>query len=346
MSANVLKMDRELTERQQSVLGMIVTEYVATATPVGSDTLVRKYCPGVSAATVRHEMGNLAAAGFVYLPHTSAGRVPSDEGYRYYVRHLMHPAELSAEERCTIGHLFHQVESDLGQWLQLAASVLAQATGNAAIVTLPRARRSPFRHLELIATQECAALVVALLGEGTLHQQLLTQPQPLRQEELDQVTRHLNRALRGMLAAEIQAWDGAETALERVVQDCLIDLMRRADQQSLPDVRYAGVSSLLAEPEFARGDAAQEILRAFEQPPLAVELADAMLENPGVRIMIGDEAPWPALRRCAVVGTRYGNGRGGALAVIGPTRMRYDRVIATIQYVGEVMTDLWAELCG
>lgn len=340
-------MDHLLTERQQSVLGMIVSEYVATATPVGSDTIVRKYCPGISAATVRNEMMTLATAGYVYLPHTSAGRVPSDEGYRYYVRHLMHPTELSPDERRMIDHLFHQIERDLGQWMQLAATVLAQSTGNASIVTLPRARGRQLRHLQLIATQECAGLVVALLGEGTLHQQLLVQPQPLRQEDLDRVARRLNGELHGFLAMDVQRWAGAESPLERAVQDCLSDLMRRADRQAVPGVSHAGVSSLLAQPEFARSDKAQEILRAFEQPSLAVELADAVLENPGVRVMIGDEVPWPVLRECAVVGARYGTDRGGgAMAVIGPTRMRYDRVIATIQYLGEVMTDLWAELCG
>jgi heat-inducible transcriptional repressor len=340
-------MDNELTERQRAVLAMIVSEYVTTAAPVGSDTIVRKYCPGVSAATVRNEMVTLAAAGYVYLPHTSAGRVPSAEGYRYYVRHLMQPAELSPDERFTIDHLFHQIERDLGLWMQLAATVLTQLTGNAAIVTLPRVRRSQLRHLQLIVTQERAALVVALLGEGTLHQKLLVQSEPLRQEELDRIAQRLNAVLRGFSADEIEGWAGAETSLERAVRDCLVDLMRRADQQAVPGVWYAGISSLLAQPEFSHGDKAQEILRAFEQPHLAVELADAMLEHPGVRVMIGDEVPWPILRECAIVGTRYGTGGSrGALAVIGPTRMRYERVIATIQYLGDVMTDLWAELCG
>lgn len=340
-------MDHELTERQQAVLGMIVSEYVATAAPVGSDTIVRKYCPGVSAATVRNDMVSLASAGYVYLPHTSAGRVPSDEGYRYYVRHLMQPTELSPDERCTIDHLFHQIERDLGQWMQLAATVLAQRTGNASIVTLPRVRQSRLRHLQLIATQDRSALVVALLGEGTLHQQLLVQQQPLRQEELDEVARRLNAALRGLSGSDVERWSGASTPLERAVRDCLVDLLCRADRQALPGVWHAGVSSLIAQPEFARGEKAQEVLRAFEQPYLAVELADALLEHPGVRVMIGDEIPWPILRGCAIIATRYGTDRGGgALAVIGPTRMRYDRAIATIQYVGEVVTELWAELHG
>ena len=340
-------MDRELTERQQAVLGMIVSEYVATATPVGSDTIVRKYCPGVSAATVRNDMVTLASAGYVYLPHTSAGRVPSDEGYRYYVRHLMQPTDLTPEERRMIDHLFHQIERDLGQWMQLAASVLAQFTGHASIVTLPVVRQSRLRHLDLIATQDRSAIVLALLGEGTVHQQLLIQSEPLTQAELDEVARRLTVALRGRTADEIAAWDEVRSPLDRVVRDCLVDLMRKADRQAVPGVWHAGVSSLLAQPEFVRSEKAKEILSAFEQPSLAVELADAMLEHPGVRVMIGDEIPWSVLRDCAVVGTRYGTGTsGGAIALIGPTRMRYDRAIAIIHYLGEVMTNLWAELCG
>ncbi|HLG51361.1 MAG TPA: heat-inducible transcriptional repressor HrcA [Chloroflexota bacterium] len=340
-------MDRELTERQQAVLRMIVAEYVATAVPVGSGTIVRKYAPGVSPATVRNDMVTLASAGYVYHPHTSAGRIPSDKGYQYYVRHLMQPGELSADEKRMIVHLFHQIERDLGQWVQLAATLLAQMTGNAALVTAPRVARAELQHLELIATQERSALLIALLGEGMLHQQLLVHSEPLRQEELDQIVRRFNQTLRGRAAEEIAEWDGARTDLERAVRDCLAELMMRVDRQAVPRVWQAGLSLLLAQPEFASREKAQEITRAFEQPTLAVEVADALIEYPGVRVMIGDEVRWSVLRGCAVVGARYGaDRRWGAIAVVGPTRMRYDRAIATIQYVSEVMTDLWAKLCG
>lgn len=339
-------MGQTLTERQQAVLGMIVSEYVTTAMPVGSDTVVKKYCPGVSPATIRHDMGVLASAGYVYHPHPSAGRVPTAKGYRYYVHHLMHPVDLGSDERCTIDHLFHQVERDLDQWMHLSAAVLAQLTGNAAFVTLPVVRRSRFRHLDLIATQDHSAVLVALLQEGTVHQHLVVHPDPLEQEQLDHVARWLNAELRGMPLLDVEKWSSARSSLERSVRDSLASVMRRVDQQAVPGVWYEGVSSLLAQPEFVRSEKAQEVLRAFEQRQILGDIAEAVLEYPGVRVLIGDEVPWQAFRECSIVATRYGSvGSEGVVAVVGPTRMRYDRVIATIQYLGGVMTDLWAELC-
>src|SRR5437879_4034638 len=149
-------MDRQLGERQQAVLAMIVCDYIETKTPVGSDAIVRRHCPGVSPATVRNDMAALAAAGFVCNTHTSSGRIPTDEGYRYFVRQLMRPAELSPAERRMIDHQFHQIERDHDQWVQLSATVLANLTGNAAFVTVPSVRQSQLRHLDLIATQDHA----------------------------------------------------------------------------------------------------------------------------------------------------------------------------------------------
>ncbi len=340
------RMDFKITERQQALLRMIVAEYIATAAPVGSDTIVRKYYPGVSPATVRHDMNVLAAAGYVYHPHPSAGRVPSDEGYRYYVRHLMQPVEIPLAEQRRIGHLFHQVERDSDQWMQLAARVLAQVTGYAAVVTLPLVRRSRLRHLDLIATQDHAAVLVAMFQEGTVHRNLVVQSERLDQRQLDAVAQHLNRELCGMPAADIQCWERAQTPLESSVRDTLTNLMKRVDQQAVPGVWYDGISSLLAEPEFARGEKAQEVVRTFEQRQFAAELAEAVLEQAGVRVMIGDEVPWPSLRECAIVATSYGRGGvGGAIGVVGPTRLRYEQVIASVQYLSALITDLWAELC-
>jgi len=340
-------MEQLLSDRQQAVLALIVREHVTLKMPVGSGTIVRKYGPGVSPATVRHEMVSLANHGFVISTHASSGRVPTDQGYRYYVRHLMRPVDLSADERRMINHQFHQIERDLDQWSQLAATVLAQVTGYASFVTLPLVRRSRIRHVDLVATQDRAAMLIALLREGTLHRQLLALPGAFAQERLDEVARRLTQELRGKRAEEITGWSGARDPLETVVRDNLAALLGRVDQQSAADVRYDGISSLLAQPEFSRGEKAGDILRAFEQRQTLVEIADVVRDHHGVQVLIGDENPSSVLRECATVASRYGNdGTAGVIGVIGPTRMRYDRVIATLQYVGSLLTELWADLGG
>jgi heat-inducible transcriptional repressor len=339
-------MERVLGERQHALLAAIVSDYVETKTPVGSDAIVRRHCPGVSPATIRNDMVALASAGFVCSTHTSSGRVPTNAGYGYFVRHLMRPADLTVAERRLIDHQFHQIERDHDQWLQLAATVLAHYTGIAAFVTLPSGPRARLRHLDLIATHEFAALLVAFCDGGTLHQQLVGLPQRTTQEELESISRHATRQLRDATADEVERWDAADSLVLAAVRDSLASLMRRIDQQAAGGVWYEGLSMLLAEPEFARHDRAQEVLRCFEQRRALVEVAEAIKDHDGVQVFIGEENPFPGLADCAMVTTRYGRDRAaGVIGVLGPTRMRYDRVIAVVHYLAGVMTELWAELC-
>jgi heat-inducible transcriptional repressor len=341
----VIDLQNDLSERQQVVLAAIVREYDELKSPIGSDALVRKYLPGVSAATVRNDMMTLAASGYICSTHPSSGRIPTQLGYRYYVHNLMRPAEIASAERRMIDHQFHQIESDLDQWTRLAATVLAQTTGNASFVTTPFSRPSRLRHLDLIATKNRSALVVVLLQEGTLHQQLLALAEVVDQDRLDLVSHRLGWALRGADADEVQAWVAAESPLELAVRDCVVELMRRVDRKTTREVWFDGVSSLLGEPEFARGERAQELVRSFERRQSLVEIAEAVKDREGIQVQIGDENPTPVFRDCAVVSTRYGSGNAaGVIGVVGPTRLRYERVIAILQYLGELMTRLWAEL--
>jgi heat-inducible transcriptional repressor len=341
----VIQIETSLSDRQQVLLATIVREYDEQKSPVGSDAIVRKYLPGVSPATVRNDMASLAAAGYVCSPHTSSGRIPTQQGYRYYVRHLMRPVEILADERRMIDHQFHQIESDLDQWMRLAATVLAQTTGSASFVTTPLSRRSKLRHIDLIATRNHSALVVALLQEGTLHQQLLVRSEAVEQDQLDRAAGRLTHELRGAVAADVQSWANAESSLDIAVRDSLLELMRRVDQETRREVWYDGVSWLLTEPEFARIERAQEILRTFEQRRILVEIAETTKDRDGVQILIGAENSSPVFRECSVVSTRYGgNSAAGVIGVVGPTRMPYERVIAILQYLGGLMTGLWAEL--
>jgi heat-inducible transcriptional repressor len=198
----------------------------------------------------------------------------------------------------------------------------------------------------MIATQDFAALLVALFQGGALHQQIVALPEAAQQEALDGVARRVTRELRDATADDIEGWIGLNSPIESTVRDSLASLMRRIDQQAAGDVWYEGMSLLLAEPEFARNERAQEILRCFEQRRVLVEIAETIKDHDGVQVFIGEENPLSGLRDCAVVAARYGTGNAaGVIGIVGPTRMRYDRVIAIVQYLAGLMTDLWAELC-
>src|SRR5688572_20378409 len=173
-----------LTDRRSALLNTIVEEYVDTAVPVGSQYIVRKHGMPVSSATVRLEMARLEDEGYISQPHTSAGRVPSDKGYRYYVESLMAEEALPLEELETIRHQFHQAERAMEQWFQLAAAVLAHSVSNFAVVTSPRSRVTRLRHVQMVPMQEITALCVVVLNEARIRQQVVTFREPVAPQSL------------------------------------------------------------------------------------------------------------------------------------------------------------------
>ena len=182
----------ELTDRQKEILRHIVGEYVRTAAPVSSEAIARRQGLAVSSATVRNEMAVLEESGYVSHPHTSAGRVPTDLGYRYFVQYLLGRSELEPGERKEIQDELQRVELNQDQWLPMAATLLARSVQSAAVVTPPKATRSRLKHFELIAVQDHLALLVMVLQEGTIKQQFITFAQPTGQDELSRVAGRLN----------------------------------------------------------------------------------------------------------------------------------------------------------
>src|SRR5579883_2528097 len=194
-----------LTERRAQVLRLIVSDYIESATPVGSEQIVKRHRLELSSATIRNEMARLEEDGYISHPHTSAGRVPSDRGYRYYVEALMEEPTVSTEEQRKILHQFHQSAVEMSEWLQLAASVLAQSIQNLAVVSAPRSSLARLKHLELVSLHEHTALLVVVLQEVKVRQQVLTLADAVTQEDLSRVSRRLNSLLGGLSAIEIRA---------------------------------------------------------------------------------------------------------------------------------------------
>ena len=223
----------ELTSRQQLILGLVIREYVASETeaedgsrrvqPIGSKMLVERYNLDLSPATIRNELAKLEDQGYLMHPHTSAGRVPTDSGYRYFVETLMGDTDLPPEERYTIAHQFHQARFDLEQWMKLAASVLARTSGSAAIITPPRAAEAHLKHMQLISTQGRLVLLILVLMDGAIKQEMLTLADPLPQTELDAVSSRLNALFNNRTADEIKKRLAEFSALENDVLERVID---------------------------------------------------------------------------------------------------------------------------
>ncbi|NLF77845.1 MAG: heat-inducible transcription repressor HrcA [Chloroflexi bacterium] len=337
----------ELSERQELILSLLVREHIRDAQPVGSKRLVEQFNLGVSSATVRNEMAVLEEYGLIYAPHTSAGRVPTPQGYRYFVRRLLTGGDLSAYERRKIAQTFRQAPADPEEWMRLAAMILSRTSQTAALVTAPRAIENHFKHVELISTQGRMVLMVLVLQGGSVHQQVLTLAEPVTQPVLSQTAAVINRVCSGQTAEQMRA--RARTLpdeLSRDVCEVVADAMAQADQQGTHDVYRYGLSESLAT---FNDDAAQQVVRVMEEQSLLDGILRETLsgDRSDVRVVVAGEGRWEDLSHLSMVLGRYGTPRArGALGVLGPTRMRYGRAISTVRYVANLMTGMLDDIYG
>jgi heat-inducible transcriptional repressor len=351
-------MAAEMTERRRLLLKLVIQEHIEHPEPggVGSDTLVRKYGLSHSSATVRNELAALEELGFLTHWHTSAGRVPTDAGYRYFVENLMDRTPLSPTEQRTIRHQFYQVRTELDQWIQLAGAVLARTAQNVSVVTAPRAYQSRFKHLELISIHDTMVLLVLVLHDGTVRQQTLTIDQIRSQEELSRSAERINDRCYGAPVAQVEALLEAERQaetvtfddLEQQVLELIVKAMRQLDEQFNEQIHSDGLIEILSQPEFMQIARVRQVLELLQSGKGVSPLIPQALAHDGVQVVIGGEHGDNDMREYSVVLSRYGiTGEvAGVVGVIGPTRMAYPRTISTVRYISTVMSDLLSAIYG
>jgi heat-inducible transcriptional repressor len=338
----------DLTDRQKLVLTLVIHEHIDTAQPVGSVRLVEKYGLDLSSATVRNELASLTEAGFLRQPHTSAGRVPTEEGYRYFVGELMGQTDLPPTTKRLISHQFFQVGLEVDRWMRLAASVLAHQSQAASLVTAPQPERLIFKHLELIATHGRQVLMVAVFSGGEVRQQMLVLAEPVAQDKLSATANQLNSLCKGKHIDEILSLMTHLDALGKDVFKLIQVDMQRSTKLLTGEVYRDGLTNVLAEPEFAETEAARKALRVLEERSLLEDLLSRTILNTGVggvQVLIGGEGTWEELRDFSMVLARYGDPRlaTGTVGVLGPIRMPYGHTISTVRYVARLLSDLVVE---
>lgn len=330
-----------LTERQEMVLSLIVREYTRNPQPVASKALVEQFNLGISSATVRNEMSALEQYGLIYAPHTSAGRVPTKLGYRYFVNRLLNADELPSLERRRIAREFQRAPQSVEEWMRLAASVLSRTSQYAALVTLPRAAENHFRHLELISTQGRLVLLVLVLQGGSVHQQVLTLADVVQQDTLSRLAQIINETCAGLTAEQVRSKTRSMSdTLAREVGDLVADAMIQTNQQSARDVVRYGLSESLYT---LTDDEAQQAVRVLEEQSVLSGILREMMgpDQPDVRVVVAGEERWNDLSHLSMVLARYGTPSArGALGVLGPTRMRYGRAISAVRYVASLMSGM------
>ncbi|HSG25727.1 MAG TPA: heat-inducible transcriptional repressor HrcA [Anaerolineales bacterium] len=338
--------DSVLTERQKLILSLIVQEYVEKGKPISSTRLVEDYNLDMSSATVRNEMVVLEEFSYLRKTHDTAGREPTEDAYRFFVRDLMQRPELPTSLRHTISHQFYQARYDTSQWMRLAASVLAHQSNAASIVTAPQSDQPRFKHLQLISTTGRQVLMVLVMVGGRVSQQMLVLGEPVTQDQLTQTAEQLNSLLYGKSTRDLAATPASELdALSRDMYKLVLDELRRSDSALTGEVYHDGWTNMLAEPGFDEVESARRALRVLEERPRLENLLSQTVMNTevgGVQVLIGGEGNWEELSHSSLVLARYGVPElaTGILGVLGPIRMSYGHTISTVNFVAGLLSNL------
>jgi heat-inducible transcriptional repressor len=327
-----------LDSRKQQILKAVVADYTRTGVPVGSNALAA-HLVAWSSATIRNELASLVDVGYLIQPHTSAGRVPSDRGYRYYVDFLMQEEPVPATIRRQLDPFFTALPVGLEETLELAARALALVTDAVSMVTGPRTLGARVKHLDLVSLEPRHALLMLVLEGNLIRQQPVPLSRPADQVELSLLSQRLNDDLTGLAAGEIAALGlGAREAagsLRAELVDAVVSFMAAVDERQDTLVVHDGVRNLLRQPEFGDVVRFQEVLDLLEEERVLGEMLAAIESGHGTQIMIGRETGVEQLSQCSLVMTTYrvGEQRWGTLGVLGPTRMQYSAVAPRVRYV-------------
>jgi heat-inducible transcriptional repressor len=336
-----------LAPRSSKILNYVVRQYIEKAAAVPSQDIADKADLGVSPATIRNEMAYLEKEGYLIRPHTSAGCIPSDKGYRHYVESI-ETVRLPLEEQHLISHTFHQAEKEVEAWVSLTATLLARLVQNVAVVSLPRSTDCKLKHVEFIAVHDTQALAVVVLDGARVKQKLVNFSQLVSQPTLTVASNRMNLDFEGLTAAQITAEKIEPSPLEKQATDFLVEIMQAEDRQEYQEPYLEGWHFILNQPEFARSDRMRSLMELVEGRGLLKVIVPSGLNRQGVQVIIGKENQNQAIQNCSVVISRYGlpEEATGTIAVVGPTRMPYTRTIPTVYYLSSVLTQLLAGLYG
>jgi heat-inducible transcriptional repressor len=338
-----------MEQRKQEILKAVVREFTVSAIPVGSQALVSRHFLNLSSATVRNELSELADLGYLIQPHTSAGRIPTDRGYRYFVDFLMDLQPVPAQVESFIQTELLLAPGDPQALLERVATTVATVTQNAAIASLPHGPLARVKHLDLVSLEPTEVLLVLLVEGNLIRQHVISISEPATQAQLSRLANKLNRELLGkdreVLALRLQRLG---PGLEREIIARLAETLELFERGSETLVLHDGVRNLLRQPEFAEASRLHDVLEVLEETRYLATLLQELVGDSDMQIVIGSENVTTQLRSCTLVLTTYGPTRRirGVLGVVGPTRMDYGQVVGRLQTVArsasERMEDIYA----
>jgi heat-inducible transcriptional repressor len=336
----------ELSARQKIILTLLTHEHIKSAAPIGSRSLVERFHLNMSSATIRNEMAALTEKGFLRQPHTSAGRVPTEKGYRFFVGRLVNETEIPEPTKRRITHQFFQMRNEVEQWMRLAASVLADQSKAASMITAPHITNAHLKHVEFISTTGKQVLMVLVLVGGEIRQRLQSLSEPVSQQMLSQVANHLSTVFQGFNVEKLAATRSRlSSELERILLSWVQEEMAQVDAFGSGELFMDGIPNVLAEPEFNESGEARKALRILEERSMLNELfSNTVLndEEGAVQVLIGGENEWDDLSQCSIVLSKYGAPgiAYGTVGVFGPIRMAYGQTISAVSFMSGLLSEM------
>jgi len=339
----------DLDDRNRKVLQAVIDSYIASGLPIGSNVLVKRYDFGVSSATLRNIMAELEELGFLTHPHTSAGRIPTDQGYRYYIDSLI-SIEQEAEE---LDDQLRQTPAlhgeDLNELMEEASRFLAVLSRCAGVVVAPSEPDAKYRHIEFLRLRGKQVLIIFVTEGGIVQNKLIELDERIRQQDLHRFSAYLDEELEHWTLSEIRERLIEKMREEKILFSQLMDETYRASREvqerDSEKVYIGGASQMLESPEFASVERMRSLFKAFEDKYKLLKLLDRSVAAHGIKVFIGSENPFFEMQGCSMVVSSYRTGANvvGTLGVIGPTRMHYKQVIQVVDYTAKLLTKLLDE---
>jgi heat-inducible transcriptional repressor len=336
----------KLDDRKKSILKVVTDDYIASAEPVGSRTIARRYNLGLSPATIRNEMADLEESGYLEQPHTSAGRIPSEIGYRYYVDALLSRQSLSQHDIEGIYKEMEGYQQEIESIIHQTSKILVQMTKYPSVILSPQSQSAIFRHIQLVKLSAVNVLVLIVTDTGYVENKIIELKTEVSAEELDRISDLLNRKLRGVSLKNLQSSLINDIQSELVLHDQFFNesmklLIKAIANRTKERVYIDGAIKILEQPEFTDIQKFKPLMNALEEEE---RLYKILSSNPGrgAQVKIGHENEAPGLNDCSVITSSYeiGGRTVGVIGVLGPTRMDYAKVLPIVEYTSSILSEL------
>lgn len=337
----------QLIQRDIDILSLLISEYVATAAPVGSTTIASRGNLGLSSATIRNVLARLEDVGLLTHPHTSAGRLPTTPGLRYYVNTILSRHDLSEEEKNSIQRQFGSASPDVEDVLKRAGKILSLVSNYTGLVVMPKSDQITFKHIEFLPLSPGKVMGIFVSREGQVHNRIIDVGEDFTYPDFEKISNYCDKSFYGCTLSEAIAKAAKSYEEERAKYDLLISKALVWSKELLTDASREelvihGESKFLSEPEFADIEKLKHVMAALEEKKEIVHLLNRAVESDEVCVFIGTESNYKAVTDCSIVTTPYKkHGQVvGTIGIIGPTRMNYSKVIPTVDFMAKIVSGM------